>query len=117
MGLVVLDSLTAIFAEACQSPTSENARSSTGGKPQLVVQLGHSSNVYSIEFSSDGKYILTVDRDETARLWEVESGKELRQFRGIKGRGRSNLFSLSPKGRYVIDDPINKSLYENPKSG
>ena len=35
-------------------------------------------------FSPDGKRALSGSDDETMRLWDVDSGKELRSFKGHK---------------------------------
>ena len=47
-------------------------------RPVLVPQLGHSSEVRSVAFSPDGKRILTGSTDNTSRLWDIATGKELR---------------------------------------
>jgi len=51
-------------------------------RPKLVVQLGHSSTVASLALTADGRYVATGSFDKTAKLWEVESGKEIRTFSG-----------------------------------
>src|SRR5205807_1959132 len=43
---------------------------------------GHSSAVWSVAFSPDGKQALTGSRDRTARLWSLATGKELRRLEG-----------------------------------
>ncbi len=48
-----------------------------GGKTQ-----GHEDAVLSVAFSRDGKRLLTSSYDNTARLWDLEKGTELRVFRG-----------------------------------
>jgi|GEM_PF-4901251 len=49
---------------------------------RLVYPGGHASAISSAEFSDDGRYVLTGSYDGTARLWEVETGKEIQVFAG-----------------------------------
>ena len=66
----------------------------------MQVQFkGHSDNVYSVAFSSDGQSILTGSKDNTVRLWDKSSG-ELMQFSGHTSGIYSAVFS--PDGRYVL---------------
>jgi WD40 repeat protein/uncharacterized caspase-like protein len=69
-------------------------------RPSLTPQLGHTGNVFSVAFSPDGKLVLTGSDDHTARLWDVATGKELRQFTGITFVVSSVAFS--PDGKKVL---------------
>ncbi|MCA9118172.1 MAG: hypothetical protein KDA79_24035, partial [Planctomycetaceae bacterium] len=46
---------------------------------------GHTSSVFSVVFIRDGQQFLTGSSDGSVRLWDVESGKELRRFEGKSG--------------------------------
>src|ERR1700730_14600341 len=49
-------------------------------RPHLVAQLGHSGGVTSVAIAPDGKRVLTGSGDHTARIWDTETGKELRRL-------------------------------------
>lgn len=51
-----------------------------GQQPKLVVQLGHVSDVTGLVFSSDGRLLASCGRDDTVKLRDVATGRELRTF-------------------------------------
>lgn len=66
------------------------------GEPQKLLK-GHSNWVVSLAFSADGKRLISGAGDSTARIWDVESGKEIGR---IRFRGESTYVDgvgLSPK--------------------
>lgn len=52
------------------------------GKELLLTLRGHSGDVDSVAFSPDGKRLATASNDQTAKVWDAESGKELLTLRG-----------------------------------
>ncbi len=44
--------------------------------------IRHSSNILSITFSPDGKYLASGSADKTVKLWSVESQKEVTTLQG-----------------------------------
>jgi WD40 repeat protein len=68
-------------------------------KPELMVPVGHNIYINSAEFSPDGKYIVTAS-DNTAKLWEAESGKLLHDLTGHTDNVASAEFS--PDGKYIV---------------
>lgn len=56
--------------------------------------------VTCVAFSPDGKYALSGSWDNTLKLWEINSGKEIRTFTGHTGGVHSVAFS--PDGRYFL---------------
>ena len=48
--------------------------------------LGHLGVIYGVDFSPDGRYILSGGADGTARLWDVQTGAEVRRFIGHSNR-------------------------------
>jgi WD40 repeat protein len=51
-------------------------------RPQLVVQTGHSDDVYSVAFSPNGRILASGSVDNTIKLWDSASGSELRTLVG-----------------------------------
>ena len=66
-------------------------------KAPFVELKGHAEAVHSAVFSSDGKKVVTGSCDKTARIWDAESGKELKRLEGHKERVYSPAFSPDSK--------------------
>ncbi len=64
------------FGLGASSPAQES------GHPELLLPLGHSSDILCAAMSPDGKLIATGDFDGTVILWDAESGRAMRVFTG-----------------------------------
>lgn len=49
---------------------------------KTIVQTGHYGTILCLDISPDGKLLLTGSQDQTIRLWEMSTGRELRTFHG-----------------------------------
>jgi WD40 repeat protein/uncharacterized caspase-like protein len=49
---------------------------------ELVVQTGHSDEITSVALSADGHTLASGSDDQTIKLWEVATGRELRTLSG-----------------------------------
>jgi len=61
-------------------------------------------------FSPDGKYILSGDPDAVLRLWDIETGRELKQLCGHKAgmlHGGICSIEFSPDGKYAVTAAYN----------
>jgi WD40 repeat protein len=52
--------------------------------------------IFALAFTPDGRTLVSRGADETIRLWETGTGKELRKHEGMSGFAR---FALSPDGK------------------
>jgi len=61
-----------------------NSQSSNqpAAKPELVIQTGHSSRVNCAVFGPDHHWLASGSADNSIRLWDVDSGLELRALAG-----------------------------------
>ncbi|MCL2805159.1 MAG: caspase family protein [Treponema sp.] len=74
----------------------------------VFPQLGHTSEVYSVAFSPDGRHVVSGAGDSTIKLWNVATGREIRTFSGHS----SNVFCIafSPDGRQVISGSYDETI-------
>jgi WD40 repeat protein len=51
------------------------------GLPEQIY-VGHTDDIQHVQFSADGRKLLTASSDRTARIWDVQTGEELQRFVG-----------------------------------
>lgn len=65
-----------------------------------VFFKGHTDRIFSARFSPDGKQLVTASEDTTARIWDRESGKEIRKLTGHIAAVQSAEYS--PDGEWIV---------------
>ena len=79
----------------------EVLRTIRGSFPAIKKFLhGHASDVTSASCSPDGRHIVTSSDDETAIIWDAETGEQECVLRGHTDRVTSA--SYSPDGRHIV---------------
>lgn len=71
-----------------------------GQKPKLVLPIGHYSEINAVAFSPTGKQIVTAAGDNTAKVWDVASGKFIVELKGHEEA--VNDASFSPDGKKIV---------------
>ncbi|MBN2535498.1 MAG: caspase family protein [Spirochaetales bacterium] len=54
------------------------ADSSPAELPEMVIQMGHNYSIKVLNFSNDGRYLVSAALDGFVKLWHVETGKLIR---------------------------------------
>lgn len=67
-------------------------------QPKMMLPIGHSRSVNAIDISKDGKKIITVSWDNTAKIWETATGKLLKDIKGYV----NEYVKFSSDGKYII---------------
>jgi len=79
-----------------------------GQAPRLVVPVGHTAGITSIDFSPDGKFILTGSKDNTAILWDL-NGKEIQSFTGHIQSVNAVAFSPAGSEKFILTSSADKT--------
>ncbi|NCQ94376.1 MAG: hypothetical protein GPJ13_04130, partial [Microcystis aeruginosa W11-06] len=69
---------------------------------------GHDSVVTSVNFSPDGKTLVSGSRDKTIKLWNVETGQEIRTLKGHDDYVRS--INFSPDGKTLVSGSADNTI-------
>lgn len=83
---------------------------------ETVLQKGHSQYVSCLAFSPNGKFIATGSHDNTVKLWDYKSGKEIRSFSQHTGFIRNISFS-SDGTRILSASADNRAIVFNIETG
>src|SRR6266581_3259350 len=73
----------ALISDPARSISREKAEPSA--RPELVLQTGHAMRVDGIAFSPDGQLLASGSADNTIKLWDTASKREVRTFAGHTG--------------------------------
>ena len=77
--------------------------------PRLrAILKGHTQAVYSVAFSPDGKTLASGSRDQTIKLWDVQTGKERATLKGHTDPVPS--VAYSPDGKTLASGSEDKTI-------
>jgi WD40 repeat protein len=98
--------------ELIQRVEENKDRPSRSRLAELLSLCGHGQgywgSVESVAYSPDGRRIVAGYNDNTMRVWDAESGQELRSLRGHEGIVKSVAFS--PDGWRIVSGSNDKTV-------
>jgi RNA polymerase sigma factor (sigma-70 family) len=100
------------------APEQKPARVDSYGDPlppNALVRLGtihlrHEGEISGLTFSPDGRLLASGSLDNTARLWDVATGRELWRFRGEKAHSPFHAVAFSPDGKSLAGGCGDKTI-------
>jgi WD40 repeat protein len=67
---------------------------------ETIIQKGHELAVTAVAVSPDSNYVATASRDKSAKVWNLNSGREVRSFLGHQASVIA--LDFSNDGKYLI---------------
>ena len=101
--LLALQDRTAVYFDIIENRVVHIFRHSGETVNSPIDQL-----VNAVAISPSGKYALTGGDDQLARLWSLETGKQLRQWRHNNG---VNIVAFYPRGGYILSSAGNDETH------
>jgi WD40 repeat protein len=77
-------------------------------KPELVLQTGHTQTVSSVVFGPDGQWLASGSLDNTVKIWETATGRELRTLVGHIGPVKA--IARSADGNWLASGGNDKTI-------
>jgi len=77
-------------------------------RPELVLQTGHAMRVDGMAFSPDGTLLVSGSADNTVKLWDTASKREVRTLAGHAGGVKAVAFR--PDGQWVASGGIDGNI-------
>ncbi|MCC5635017.1 AAA-like domain-containing protein [Nostoc sp. CHAB 5844] len=114
-----LDALVAALKAAIQLQSATSADADTKKYVRIALQRAvynvkernrleeHNDGVTSVNFSPDGRYIVTSSEDSTVRLWSID-GREIRKFTVPNQLFRGAIFS--PDSKMIAAITVNNTI-------
>ncbi len=73
-------------------------------RPELVMQTGHPGGPTAVAFSPDTRLAVTGGSDNTVKLWDMGTGRELRTLRGFSRPADRVAFSVDGRAMMAASD-------------
>lgn len=77
-------------------------------QPELIIQTGHTSLVNSVAFSSDGKTLASGGGDNAIKIWDIQTGRQIKSLAGHTSYILSVAFS--PDGQKLASGGFDNTI-------
>jgi len=92
-----------------------------GQLPELTLQTGHTDQITTLVFSSDGRYLASAGKDNIIIIWDFNLGKQIKRLTGHTGTINCMKFFDSDRmlatggndGKILIWDLISESVIKS----
>ena len=78
------------------------------GGPLIRILTGHNSSVTSVAVYDHGKRAVSASNDKTLKVWDLESGRELKSLKGHSDWVRA--VAVTPDGKRAVSESDDKTL-------
>jgi WD40 repeat protein len=79
------------------------------GRPVPRRLQGHQAAIEALAFTADGRKLVSISRDNTARCWDAADQEESRVL--LKGRDQIDALGYSPDGRYLAESSMSNGIH------
>jgi len=73
--------------------------------PRIVINpQGHAGKIHNLVFTPDGNRLISISEDKTIRVWNAQTGTQVKKFESQIGDGYEGMFyasALSPDGKLL----------------
>jgi WD40 repeat protein/serine/threonine protein kinase len=90
---------------------------STSSGDEVRTLSGHTGRVIGVGFSPDGERLISASRDDTARVWDVSTGKEVLPPLKVNETALRDDACFSPDGRWVAAPTRDGAIVWNAATG
>jgi WD40 repeat protein len=98
-GLVTVWRLTRPALPEKQTEASVAPAPMEAGQPTARAFKGHQAAIEALAFAADGRKLISISHDHTARCWDMDDHEEARVLE--KGRSQIDGLSYAPDGRHL----------------